>query len=179
MAERTEPYGLLAAFDSGAALTAAIRRVREAGYRHVDAYSPVPAEQACAALGARDGRVTVVAFLCGLAGAAGGYFMQWYSAVHAFPFVIGGKPLHAWPAFMVVAFVLAVLSAAVGAAVAMLVLNGLPRPYHPAFNARVFERAGSDRFLLCIRAEDPCFDAERTRALLDGLGPETVEEVAP
>lgn len=177
MAESPGTYGLVAAFRSASGLANAIRHMREAGYRHLDAYTPVPSEEVSEALGADDGRIAATALACGLAAAAAAYFVQWYSSVHAYPFVVGGKPLHSWPAFMVVTFVFCVLVAVLGTAIAMLILNGLPRPYHSVFNAKAFERSGSDRFLLCIRAEDPRFDHGEIRALLDQLRPETVEEV--
>ena len=178
MAEYAERYGLLAAFDSADGLAAAVRRVREAGYRRVDAYTPIPSPEVTDALAARDGRIPATALACGLAAAATAYFMQWYSSVLSYPFVVGGKPLHAWPAFLVITFVLCVLIAVIGTAAAMLVLNGLPRPYHSIFNARLYERSGSDRFLLCIRADDPRFDPDETHALLSELQPEAIEEVA-
>ena len=172
-------YGLLAAFDSADALAAAIRRLREAGYRHIDGYSPIPSEEVSEALGARCGRVPAIALCCGLAGAALAYAIQYYTAVHDYPFVVGGKPLHSWPAFLVTTFAFGILSAVLGAVLGMLLLNGFPRPYHPLFNADVFERAGHDRFLLCVRADDPEYDAERTPTLLREAAAETVAEVPP
>jgi hypothetical protein len=56
-------------------------------------------------------------------------------------------------------------------------LNKLPMPYHPVFNAPNFERASQDRFFLCIEAEDPQFDLEKTHAFLDGLNPQEVTQV--
>lgn len=178
MAERAAPYGLLAAFDDPAALARAIRRLRAEGYRHLDGFGPIPSEEVTEALGARDGRVPVIALACGALGAGAAYFLQYHSAVEAYPFVVGGRPLHAWPAFLVITIVVALLTSAVGVVVGMLALNRLPRPHHPLFDAAIFERAGSDRFLLCIRAEDPRFDPERTEALLRELEPESVVEVA-
>jgi len=54
----------------------------------------------------------------------------------------------------------------------------LPKPYHPMFNLPEFERASQDRFFLCIEADDPIFDATKTREFLQRLNPLNVAEVA-
>jgi hypothetical protein len=61
----------------------------------------------------------------------------------------------------------------------MIVLNGLPAPYHPLFNVAEFARASQDRFFLAIEATDPRFDMTRTRQFLESLGPASVHEVLP
>jgi hypothetical protein len=59
----------------------------------------------------------------------------------------------------------------------MLALNGLPRPYHPVFNAPEFILASQTRFFLCIEATDGTFQAEQVRDFLHSLGPEKILEV--
>ncbi len=60
----------------------------------------------------------------------------------------------------------------------MLVLNGLPQPYHSIFNAKGFARASQDRFFLCIESSDVQFDAQGTAQFLKSLNPQEVSEVA-
>jgi hypothetical protein len=164
-------YGLLAEFSTAEELLAAARKAREAGYERIEAYSPFPVEGLAEATGFTRNRVPLIVLLGGLAGGAGGYFMQWYSAVVSYPINSGGKPLHSWPEFIPVTFELAVLAAATAGVVGMLVLNGLPRLYHPLFNVREFDLASRNRFFLCLRAGEPKFAPESARRFLQDLRP--------
>jgi len=174
---RTPIYGLMAEFDSAAHLVAAARRVRDEGYRKTDAFSPFPVEGLDEALGVRPTRLPFLVLLGGLLGASGGYFMLYYSAVYDYPFNVGGRPFHSWPAFIPITFELTILTAALFAVFGVLALNGLPMPYHPVFNVPRFALASRDRFFLCVEATDPKFHAEETRRFLEGLSPREVAEV--
>jgi hypothetical protein len=59
----------------------------------------------------------------------------------------------------------------------MLVMNGLPMPYHPVFNSPNFALASKEKFFLCIEAADPMFDLAKSRLFLEELGPRVVTEV--
>lgn len=170
-------YGLMAEFLRPDDLLRAAARAREEGYRRLDAYSPMPVHGLAEALGIRGTRLPYLVLAGGLAGAAGGYaFQVWANAVD-YPLDVGGRPLHSWPSFMIVAFELAILGAALTAVLGMFALNGLPRPHHPVFNVAAFRRASRDRFFLAVEARDPAFDPGRTRAFLESLSPLAVHEV--
>ncbi len=170
-------YGLVAEFDSPTQLLDAARAARQAGYTRTDAYSPLPIEGMAGAVGGGHSRLPVLVFLGGLIGGIGGYLLQYITAVHAYPFNIGGRPLHSWPAFIPVTFECTILGAALTAVFGMLALNGLPMPYHPLFHVPRFARASRDRCFLCIEARDPIFDEQQVRAFLESLHPTAVEEV--
>lgn len=174
-----ELYGLMAQFTQPEPLLRAARQAYAAGYRRMDAYSPMPVEGLSEAIGFRSTWVQRLVFLGGLAGATGGFMLCWWISVVAFPHIVAGRPLNSWPAYIPITFEGMVLIACLTAVVGMLALNGLPQPYHPVFNVAQFERASRDRFFLCIEASDPQFDREATRVFLDGLNPEEVMEVAP
>ena len=129
-------------------------------------------------LGLHNLRVAMLVLIGGIFGALGGFFMMYYSAVYAYPFNIGGKPLNSWPAFVPITFEMTVLCAAFAAVLGMLALNGLPQPYHPLFNVKSFaEHASRDRFFIAIELVDPKFSFEETRKFLESLGPKEVIEV--
>ncbi|HVZ46323.1 MAG TPA: DUF3341 domain-containing protein [Ramlibacter sp.] len=164
-------WGIMAEFSTADQLLATARRVREAGYRHAEAYSPFAIEGLAEALGFERDRVPLATFLGGLSGAVLGFGLQWYSAVIDFPLNIGGRPLDSWPMFVPVTFELAVLGAALSAAVAMLWSNGLPRLRHPVFDAPDFDLASRNRFFLCLRSDEPGFDREAALRLLEASRP--------
>src|SRR5438034_5633173 len=171
-------YGLMAEFDDPTSLVTATERAHHEGYRHMDAYSPYPIEELHDALGGRHTRLPLLVLLGGLCGCIGGYTLEYWSSVIAYPLNIGGKPLHSWPAFIPVTFECTILVAALSAVLGMLALNGLPQPYHPVFNVPRFALASRNRFFLCIESVDPKFDVERTRQFLETLEPREVTTVA-
>jgi len=171
-------YGLMAEFDDPSSLVAAAERAHREGYRCMDAYSPFPIEELHEALGSRHTRLPLIVLIGGLCGCIGGYSLQYWSSVIAYPLNIGGKPLHSWPAFIPVTFECTILVAALSAVLGMLALNRLPQPYHAVFNVPRFALASRNRFFLCIESIDPKFDLERTREFLGTLGPKEVSTVA-
>ena len=170
-------YGLMAEFDSPDKVVAAARRAYAEGYRRMDGYSPFPIEELSEAVGVGRSRFPILVFIGGAVGCIGGYLLQYYTMVIAYPLNIGGKPLHSWPAFIPPTFETTILLASLTAVIGMIALNGLPQPYHPVFNVPRFELASRDRFFLVIEAKDPKFDYEGTRNFLSGLEPREVSDV--
>ena len=171
-----EAFGLLAEFETPEALIAAAREARAKGYRSLDAFTPFPVPELYGVLRLRDDRVLWLGLFGGIFGFALAFGMQLFTNFD-YPINVGGRPLYALSAFMVVCFELTVLFAALTPAIGMLALNGLPRLNHPVFSAPEFFRASRDRFFLCVLASDEKFDAQKTRQFLRGLKPNEVELV--
>ena len=170
-------YGLMAEFEHANALVAATYRAHYEGYRRMDAYSPFPIEELHEALDQHHSRLPLIVLIGGALGCAGGFFMQaWMNAID-YPLNVAGKPFVAWPMFIPVTFECTILGAALAAVLGMLGLNGLPMPYHPVFNVPRFALASQNRFFLCVEANDPRFDLDRTRAFLEALGAHEVTTV--
>ena len=170
-------YGMLSEFASAEALLEAVRAARRSGYVKLEAYTPFSVEGLTEALQLPPDRVPLIALLGGIVGGAGGFFLQWYSAVIDYPINSGGRPLDSWPAFIPTTFELAVLAAALATFGSLLVLKRLPQLRHPLFDVAEFDLASRNRFFLCIRSSDPRFSAPHTRQWLEGLGPVRVLSV--
>jgi len=169
----------MAEFDSPGGLVEAATQARLAGYRKMDAYSPIPIEELNEALALRRTRLPLLVLVGGILGCAGGFGLaSWVSAI-AYPMDVGGRPLISWPQFIPVTFETTVLGAALTAFFGMWALNKLPQPYHPVFNVEAFARASTDRFFLVIEATDPRFERDATWRFLENLHPVGVSEVAP
>jgi Protein of unknown function (DUF3341) len=171
-------YGLMAEFETAGELVAAARRTREAGFRKFDAYTPYPIHELDEAMDLRDNRVSLFTLIGGLIGCIGGFSLaSWVEGV-ALPLNIGGRPLISAPMYIPITFECTVLIGGLTAAISMILMNGLPSPYHPVFNVERFANASRNKFFLCIESEDPNFDRERTAEFLESMGPEEVAEVA-
>lgn len=170
LAEHPEIYGALVEFDTPEDLIAACERAYSAGFRKMDAYAPMPVEGLAEAIGFRKNKVALCALIGGICGAVGGLsFLEWITNV-AYAHNVGGRPTNSWPAFIPITFECMILCTALTGVVAMLLMNGLPQPYHPVFNVAAFQRASIDRFFLCIESSDPKFEPEETAQFLEGLG---------
>ena len=176
--KRQPVYGLMAEFEDPNQLVAAAHRAREAGYRRMDAYSPLPIEELHEAIGFHDKKLPMIVLIGGLVGCLAGYLLQYWVSTMAYPLNVGGKPLNSWPAFVPVTFECTILGAALSAVLGMLGLNGLPQPYHPVFNVARFALASRNRFFLCIEARDRKFDLAETRRFLETLEAKEVSVVA-
>ncbi|MGE3909851.1 MAG: DUF3341 domain-containing protein [Chloroflexota bacterium] len=171
-------YGLLAEWQGAEELLEAARQVHEAGYRQVEAFSPFPVEGLAETLHPRPTHVPLIVLIGGIVGGLTGYGLQYFVHVIAYPLVVAGRPYNSVPSFVPVTFEMTILFAALFGFAALLIANGLPMPYHPIFNVPAFARASRDRFFLCVRSNDPKFDAGATRDLLRRLGAHEVSDVA-
>jgi hypothetical protein len=175
--ERKPIYGLLAEFESPEEVLEAAHATKAAGYKAFDAYSPIPVEGLAEAVGFEWTALPSIVLIGGILGGLTGFGMCYYANVISYPWNIGGKPPNSWPMWIAITFELTILGASLCAVLGMLALNGLPQPYHPLFNAERFALASTDRFFVCITADDKKFDLVQTRAFLETLHPHGVVEV--
>jgi hypothetical protein len=170
------PVGLLAEFATEDALIGAVAETVRAGYRRVETFSPYPIQEIAKLLRIRSHAIGWLSLAGGLFGFFGALAVEVLTSLN-YPINVGGRPLLAWPAFIVIDFELMILFSVLFPVVGMLYLNGLPRLHHPLFGTPRFGLATDDRFFLYIDASDSKFDAKATRAFLKPLGPAIIEEV--
>jgi hypothetical protein len=168
-------HGVMAEYESAQALVDAARKTMAQGFTRVEAYSPVPIEELNDVIHKTRTVLPKMVLAGGLAGMATGFALQYWASVIEYPMNIGGRPMASWTTFIVPSYELTILFAALTAAIGMIVLNGLPQPYHPVFNVERFSMASSDKFFLVIEARDPKFGA--AAAFLRDTGAKGVYEV--
>ncbi len=172
-------FAIAAEVSSASELYHAAEKVRDAGYRRWDVYSPFPIHGMDQAMGLKKSWLSALVFLGGLAGFCFAIVLQFYPSSFEYPLVVAGKPVNFFtvPAFFPIMFELTVLISAFTATFGMIAINGLPRWNHPLFNWDAFKKVSNDGFFLAIEAKDPKFDSEATRAMLEGLGARNITMV--
>ena len=165
-------FAMAAEVPSASALYHAAEKVRDAGYRRWDVYSPFPIHGMDQAMGLKKSWLSALVFCGGVSGLAIATILTFYPSTIEYPLIVAGKPVNFFtvPAFFPIMFELTVLLSAFTATFGMLALNGLPRWNHPMFNWDHFKKVTNDGFFLAIEATDPQFDPEDTRAMLEKLG---------
>ncbi|HEY3806271.1 MAG TPA: quinol:electron acceptor oxidoreductase subunit ActD [Kofleriaceae bacterium] len=170
-------YGILAQYDTPGELVEAARKVKDAGYSEFDCYSPFPVHGIDPAMGIKRTILPLVIFCGGFAGASGGLLLQWYCNAYQWGWNISGKPVWSIPANIPVAYECGILIAVLTSFFGVWAFNKLPQVWHPLFRSDRFARVTDDGFFIGIEAADKRFDAEKTKALLEGAGAIAIENV--
>ncbi len=170
-------YGLVCSFSKTADVLHAAEKVRDAGFKRWDVYTPFPIHGMDAAMGLTRSRVPVLTLLGGVTGFCTGMLFTWYMNAYDYPLIVGGKPLWS-PIFpFPVMYECTILFAAFGTFFGQFLLNRLPRHHHPVFNYEKFVQASDDTFMIVIDATDPQFELEKTRGFLSEIGGAEVAEI--
>jgi len=190
LARPREPrfFGYIAEYATPGELVHAAEQVRDAGFAKWDCLTPFPVHGLDRAMGIRKTILPWIVLGAGLTGLITAILLQWYVnnpgtqtgatyVLSSYPLVISGKPYWSLPANIPVIFELAVLFSALATFLGVWGLCGLPKFYHPVFNAARFRRVTDDKFFILIEAEDLKFDVQRTRKLLEQTHAAAIEEV--
>lgn len=152
---------VLLEFASADGALQAVRTLTAVGYLDIETHAPFPltADDAHARRGAVP--IAAAAFVAGVVAMAAAYFIQWYANVWSYPIDIGGRPVHAGPAFVPTVFETVCLVATLAAFAGFLSLERLPRLWQPLFDVDGFERAAVDRFWLELATDDTVESIDR------------------
>jgi len=171
---RLEPTFLVAEFADAEPMLAATKVLREEGWQ-VELHTPFPVKGMREALGFSERTVPHAFVIGGIAGAVGGFLMQVYPNV-VYPLDIGGRPMVAVPAFMMITFELLVLVSVLSGIGMMFARNRLPRLHHPLFDASRFHLASDNRFFVSLALADSA-DESAARGALERQRPASIEKV--
>jgi Protein of unknown function (DUF3341) len=153
---------LVARFEDSEGIVAAAGTARSQGFPVLDALTPFPLEDLDPMTGATvSPRLRGPMALAGFGLAFAFFLFESWTAVFAYPFNEGGRPLFSWPAFLLSPFEVGILAAALAGFGVFLYRAGLPGLNHSIFGIPGIERASQDRFFLVL---DPV-DADKGPAL--------------
>ena len=172
MAEYRKVYGLGVEFDSASTLMTAAEQIRDAGFKRWDVHRPFPIHGMDAAIGLSKSWLSAPVLIGGATGTLTAALLTFVPSWFIYPMIVNGKPFN-WatiPAFFPIFFELTVLFSAFSTVFALLIMNQLPKWYHPVFNWERFTRATDNGFFLVVEARDPKFSETKTRELLETLG---------
>ena len=173
------PWGLVGWVQTAPHIYRACEALRDAGYKQFDAHTPFPVHGLEHAMGLKPSKLPWIVLACAILGAASALLMMIWMNVIDYPMNIGGKPYLTLPSYVPIAFELTILLSAFGAFFGNWGLSKLPKFFDPVMRHSSFHRASDDRFFVSVESKDANFDLARTRAFLEGLGVQDVEEVAP
>jgi len=162
----TKKKFVVGSFDDEAVLFPAVKRVRQAGFKIHDVYTPYPVHGLDKAMGLRETSLHTAGFIYGITGTTIALsFMGWVFTT-SWPLNIGGKPHFPLPAFVPVTFEFTVLCAAVGMVLTFCYLCQLS----PFIRKHHFHlRATDDLFVMVIECTGNNTEADAT-ALLQNAG---------
>jgi hypothetical protein len=156
MKQRAPEQVVLAEFGKESDLIVAATRAQKEGWRVVDVFSPheidldLPDD---AEVHHQEHAIRRDGLIAGVAAGVAVYLLLWWSKDIAFPILVGGRPDHPWPAFLLPAVEAGMLSAGVGGLISFCIRNGFPALHHSVFDAEDFKHVTDNRFFLALAAE--------------------------
>jgi ActD protein len=144
-------------FDDEQVLFPAVKKVRSAGYKIYDIYTPMPIHGLDKAMGLRDTSLHTAGFIYGITGTTTALSGIGYVFTYDWPINFGGKPHFSLPAWIPITFELTVLFASVGMVLTFCYLCQMApfvkkHHFHP--------RATDDLFVMVIECTNKTNDSE-------------------
>src|ERR1044071_6614416 len=163
MAKKTFVVGC---FKEEDVLFPAVKKVRTAGYKIHDVYTPYAVHGLDHALGLRETSLHTAGFIYGISGTATALGFITWALTTDWPLVFGGKPFFSLPAWIPITFELTVLFASVGMVLTFCYLCQLA----PFVKKDHFDpRSTDDHFVMALECTDKTNEAEVV-AFLQSMG---------
>jgi ActD protein len=105
-------------------LVASLKKIREEEIDITEVYTPYPVHEVFKIL-KRKTRLNIATLLFAALGFVSTYGFMYWSSVVDYPLVIGGKPSHSWPSYIVISFVMTIFFANLFSVITFLVRTGL------------------------------------------------------
>ena len=164
-------YGI---FDDEAALLSSVKEIRSNNIKIEEVFSPFPIHGLDKALGLKETRMGITAFIYGCLGLSLGALMIYYIMIVDWPQNIGGKPnwtfYHNMPSFVTVLFECTVLFSAHLMSITFLIRCGL---FPGGTSDSPDKRTTDDKFLMVINVDG---DTSSVKEILTNTGATEINE---
>jgi len=170
-------YGYTGIFNTPDAIIGAANEASAKGYKKFDVNTPYPVHGMNKAMKLPPSKLGYAALVFGLSGTISALFlMYWISAID-YPIVIGGKPFFALPAFVPIMFEVTVLAASIATVLTMIIVYfKFPNISHPLHDTDYMKQVSSDKYGICIQADDKLFSETE---VIDFLKSVRAEQITP
>ncbi|MDH5604716.1 MAG: DUF3341 domain-containing protein [Cyclobacteriaceae bacterium] len=164
---------VLGVYDDEDVLLAAVKKVRDAGVKIHEVFTPFPVHGLEDVLGYRRSRLPIAAFMFGLTGTILALVMQIGMMGFDWPMIIGGKNFVSIPPFIPVTFELTVLLSALGMVGTFFVVSDL-KPYK---KPRIFDiRITDDKHVMAVDLAMNSMEKKKIESLLKESGASEVND---
>ncbi|HEY4155480.1 MAG TPA: DUF3341 domain-containing protein [Puia sp.] len=157
-------------FEDEAVLFKAVKKVRLAGYKLHDVFTPMPIHGLDKAMGLRETSIPTAGFVYGITGTTTALCGISYVLAYDWPLNIGGKPHFALPAWIPIMFELTVLFSAVGMVLTFCYLCQMApfvRKHHFSL------RSTDDRFVMVVECTEKT-NEEELKSFLQQAGADEI-----
>jgi hypothetical protein len=163
--------GILVRFETEAALSAALARLRANRVSSLETYTPRPLQDE-----SPSSPLPLIVLIAGVLGGVGAFAMQTFASIHSYPENIGGRPLFSWRAFIPITFEVGILFAVLAGVFGYFVVNRMPRLYEPIDELDSMRyHPMRDGWLVAIRVSEP--ELTQAREVLAPMRPAAIEEI--
>ena len=170
---RLPKKGYVGFFNDPDVFVEAARAANDRGFRNLDGYTPFPIHGIEEVMRIRRSWIPAVVLVALVTGAFLGWTLQYWTHVVDWPINVGGKPLNAWPAYVVIIFECAILVAGLTNFLLMFAACRLfPNPFPKVLDPDIT----NDRFALIIPTPKAS-DEQPANELLKMMGADEIRKI--